>query len=150
MGVADLAVALEGHRRIAVDAMVFIYQFEDHPQYAPLTQLVFDGMEAGRLEAVASVLCLTEVLTGARIADRQDLVDRYRLVFATFPNLAVPDVTRAIADRAAELRARYRIRTPDAIHVATALTTGATALLSNDAALQRVTEVPVLALGSFV
>jgi predicted nucleic acid-binding protein len=50
----------------------------------------------------------------------------------------------AVADRAAALRGQYRLRTPDAIQLATALEAGADAFLTNDQQLSRVTEVPVL------
>ncbi len=49
-----------------------------------------------------------------------------------------------VADRAASLRARYRLRTPDAIQLATALQARADVFLTNDRDLQRVEEVPVL------
>jgi predicted nucleic acid-binding protein len=39
---------------------------------------------------------------------------------------------------------RYRLRTPDAIHLATALHQGADIFLTNDHALLQVNEVPVL------
>ena len=51
-----------------------------------------------------------------------------------------------IADAAAELRARYNLRMPDALHVAAALSTSCDALLTNDARLKRVQELPILVL----
>ncbi|WP_404987325.1 type II toxin-antitoxin system VapC family toxin [Candidatus Hadarchaeum sp.] len=52
----------------------------------------------------------------------------------------------AIAERAADLRARYGLRTPDALQVATALHAGATAFLTNDARLKAVRELEVVLL----
>ena len=49
-------------------------------------------------------------------------------------------------DRAAELRARYRLRLPDAIQLAVALNAGCQAFLTNDRDLQRVTAVRILSL----
>jgi len=49
-----------------------------------------------------------------------------------------------IAEKAADLRARYNLRTPDALQVATALYAGCDAILTNDAAMARVTELSVL------
>jgi predicted nucleic acid-binding protein len=46
-----------------------------------------------------------------------------------------------LADRAAELRARYRLSTPDAIQLATAIGHKATRFYGNDRALQRVQEI---------
>jgi predicted nucleic acid-binding protein len=50
------------------------------------------------------------------------------------------------AEQAAELRARYNLRTPDAIQVASAIGAGCEAFLTNDLGLQRVTELRVLVL----
>jgi predicted nucleic acid-binding protein len=48
------------------------------------------------------------------------------------------------ADRAADLRARYNIRSLDALVVATALAGGFQALLTNDRQLRRITEMQAL------
>ncbi|HEY7677903.1 MAG TPA: PIN domain-containing protein, partial [Candidatus Methylomirabilis sp.] len=60
------------------------------------------------------------------------------------------DVTSPIAERAAELRARYGIRTPDAIQAATAVEAGATAFVTSDRRLRRIRELPVLVVGQYV
>lgn len=48
-----------------------------------------------------------------------------------------------IARRAAGLRARYGVRTADAIHLATALVAGASAFVTTDRRLARVKEIEV-------
>ena len=50
----------------------------------------------------------------------------------------------AMADRAAHLRARYDLRTPDSIHLASALESRADLFLTNDRRLCQVEEIPVL------
>jgi predicted nucleic acid-binding protein len=50
-------------------------------------------------------------------------------------------LTMNLADRAAELRARYRLSTPDAIQLATAISHKATRFYGNDRGLQRVKEI---------
>ncbi len=55
-----------------------------------------------------------------------------------------------IADTAAELRARFRLRTPDALQLATAIETGCGAFLTNDHASRRVTDIRVLILDDLV
>jgi len=51
-----------------------------------------------------------------------------------------------IADRAAELRARYRLSTPDSIQLATAVNHKATCFYGNDRTLRRVNEIQCLIL----
>ncbi|HKQ71933.1 MAG TPA: type II toxin-antitoxin system VapC family toxin [Polyangiaceae bacterium] len=62
---------------------------------------------------------------------------------ATFANTRIVDVTEAIIERATGLRARYGFRSPDAIHLATAIETGVDVFLTGDASLARCTEVHV-------
>lgn len=63
--------------------------------------------------------------------------------FFTRARLVVAEVTAAVIDRATDLRARYGVKTPDAIHLASALETGADVFITGDAALARCTELPV-------
>lgn len=48
------------------------------------------------------------------------------------PGLEIYPVDGKVAKEGARLRARYALRTPDALHLATALVHGATAFLTND------------------
>jgi len=50
----------------------------------------------------------------------------------TYPNLKIIPFTLDIAVRAAEIRSTYKLRTPDAIHLATAWENQATLFLTND------------------
>ncbi len=62
------------------------------------------------------------------------------LVLATYPNLEWIAADFGIADLAARYRARYGLKTPDALHAATAVRAGATAFVTNDSAFDRVQE----------
>ena len=55
-------------------------------------------------------------------------------------------ITVESAELAAELRARYSLRTPDALQVATALVRRCEVFLTNDTRLKRVAEIRVLTL----
>jgi len=59
-------------------------------------------------------------------------------------------LTLSIADRAAQLRAEYRLRTPDAIQVATVIAGEATGLVTNDFGMRRVEGIEVLVLDAVV
>ena len=56
---------------------------------------------------------------------------------------------RVTARRAAKLRARHRLSLADAFQVASCLQLGATAFLTNDRRLRRVTELEVVLLDDF-
>ncbi len=107
-------------------------------------------MEDERFSGCASVLALGEVLTGVKKAQNIELLLRYRDVFHRFPGLSMTDADTVVIERMSDLRARYGIPTPDAIHLGTALMRGAEAFVTNDVRLQRVTKVEVLVLADFV
>ncbi|MEM3658319.1 MAG: PIN domain-containing protein, partial [Candidatus Hadarchaeum sp.] len=77
---------------------------------------------------------------------RPEVARDYRDLLTTYPELALIPVDAEIAERAADLRACYGLRTPDALQVATALHAGATAFLTNDARLTAVKELEVVLL----
>jgi predicted nucleic acid-binding protein len=83
---------------------------------------------------VASELTLLELTVGPLRQGRQDVADEYEILLSHFPNLSLEPVTRDVLLDAAELRAAFHLRTPDAILVATALRSNATAAVTNDEA----------------
>ena len=62
-------------------------------------------------------------------------------------SLAVISVSDAVLDRATQLRAAQNIKTPDAIHLASAILNSADVFLTNDASLQRCKDTNVTILG---
>ena len=103
--------------------------------------------EEGRCRLVCTTLALLEVLVVPKRSGRVDLCQRYREIFDAFPNLRMQPVGEEIAEIASDLRARYNVKTPDAIHIAGAIAAGADAFISQDGNLKKVREIPVLSLG---
>ena len=65
-------------------------------------------------------------------------------------NLRLREVDYKISVRAAKLRAKYGLKTPDAIFVATAFEEGAQAFITNDIKLKRVEGIKMIILEEFV
>ena len=154
MGKEDrkLDSVLGAHSLIAVDTPVFIYHFEDNPHYRNLTLSLFEAIETGACNAVTSVLSRLEILVRPLQENRPDIADSYRLLIDTFPNLSQLSIDQEIADRAAALRASLGLATPDSIHLACALTAGATLLVTNDADFSKgeIDDLEVLLLDSLL
>jgi len=150
MGVEDFRRALHGYQVLGFDTMIFIYHFEDHPLFAPLTEPLFEAIDRGDLSAEVSVLLAGEVLAGAKKAADNEMLLRYRHIFGKFPNLSLHDADMPVMERMSELRVTYGLKTPDAIHVATALLNGAQAFVTNDAGVKQVNELDVLVLEDYV
>jgi predicted nucleic acid-binding protein len=131
---------LASHSIIGLDTSVFIYQLEAHPAYWPITQELLTGVQAGQWLAVTSTITVMELTVPAWQTDRESTAREYETLLANFPNLALEDVTRHVARRAAQLRARYKIRPADALQVASSLIYKATAFVTNDRGLSRLGE----------
>lgn len=140
--------ALAGHRVIAIDTCIWIYHFEQHPHYAEAAGALVAAVEQGRCRGVMSELTLMELAVLPLRIGRQDIADEYELLLTHFPNLETMPVSREILLQAAAIRSRYRLRTPDAIVVATALVAGATLLIGNDRGLRKVKELQTFCLFS--
>ena len=134
---ARLAERLTGHHTIGLDSAVFIYHLEAHPRYARFTRELLDGLSRQRWRGVTSTLTLMELTVRPWQLQRGDVAASYEALLVNFPNLTVAEVSREVARRAAQLRARFRIGSADALQVGTALVHEATAFVTNDRGLAR-------------
>jgi uncharacterized protein len=143
---ATLASALTGHRLIALDTSVWIYHFEGSADHVRAADSVLEAIAEGRVAAVTSELVLLELLVAPLRKKDREAADEIELALLHFPNLHLAPVTRAVLVRAAELRARYGLRTPDAIMLASAVEGGATLAVTNDNVWRKVEAIEVLLL----
>jgi predicted nucleic acid-binding protein len=145
-----LETALAGLGQLGVDTAPFIYYIENHPTFASPIQSVFERAEAGEIRLVTSVLTLTEVLSQPLAKQAAGIADAYRSVLLKSSELSLRPIDLPTAEQAAWLRSTYRLKTPDALQIATALQSGCEAFLTNDLELRRVREIPVLCLNELV
>ncbi len=146
MGLSDDA----GLGPVAFDSAPLVYYVEEHPLFGPVVQPLFEVLGGGTVAGVTSVLTLLEVLVHPLARHRKDLAASYREILLDVEGIELLDVTPPIAERAASLRARYGMRTPDAIQLGTAIEVGATAFVTSDRRLRRIREIPVLVVGQYI
>jgi len=146
LGLARLTAFLHRHRRIALDSNILIYAVEQSPVFGDLAAGVFRWLDAPRNSAVVSTLTFLEVSVAPYRDNCEELVDSYYGLFKLYPQLDCVPVTIDVADLAAQLRAEHQLKTPDAIVAATAIRSGATALVTNDPVFDRVAEFETLLL----
>jgi len=115
-----------------------------------LVRPIFRHIADGQLSGVASAITLMEVLVKPLGLGEMALADQYRNLLTGSENFAMMPVTETIAETAADLRARYNLRTADAIVAATAIGSGCQALVTNDGRLPRVTELRIIFLNNTV
>ncbi len=138
--------ALEGIQRLYTETAPLIYYVEEHPTYVAKMDAIIEAIEDRPIEAVSSVMTLTEVLTRPFKLGNARLEREYRDILLHSGGFHLLTITARIAESAAALRARYNLRTPDALHVAAGIDARCDAFLTNDAGIKRVTEIAVLVL----
>ncbi len=112
--------------RIYIDTSVVIYTIEVNPNYWQLLQPLWQKFQAGQIELITSELTLMESLVIPFKQSNVNLVDTYEQLLLSSVLQLIP-ISRTILREAARLRAiMSSLRTPDAIHAATAITSHCT------------------------
>ena len=133
-------------KRVLIDTCVWIYHFEGHREYSDRAGELLDRVESGRWHGIVSEISLLEILVKPLRKGDQDVADAYELILERFPHTEILPVTREVILKAAELRAGYGLKLPDAVILATGLNHGATLAVTQDRAWHRVDEIEVLRL----
>jgi len=144
-----LAEELKG-MLIFIDTSPFIYFMEKHPQYGKLVRPVFQMIDAGEIEAITSTITLLEVLVKPLREGNKVLAERYREILLGSKGLTTYEVGHEASQMAANLRATYSLRTPDALQVSIGQLYGAEKFLTNDDRLKGLKEIEVLTLHDFL
>ena len=96
--------------------------------------------------ALTSELTLMETLAKPLQVQDVALETQYRSILVSSPGVRLHPISRAVLEQAARLRATAQLKTPDALHAATALEAGCAVFVTNDAAFRRVTGLNVVVL----
>jgi predicted nucleic acid-binding protein len=143
--IADL-----GPGAAAIDTAIFIYFIEEEPRFLPHILPVFEEADGGKRELVTSALTLLEVLVVSYRAGNTQLAERYELLLTRSRGIRMTELSRDQLRAAAQLRAMTGVKTPDALHLISALTTGCKTFLTNDRRLPKVPGLRVIQLSSYV
>lgn len=141
---------LRKYKRISFDTNLFIYLMEKHERYFDAVRSIFTMVEKGQLYATTSVLVVAEILTKPIKDGNKNLIQKYKAAISTFPNLRVRDFDYNISVTTAKIRARYGLKTPDAIFVATAIEEKVEVFITNDRRLKNIEGVDVIILDDYV
>jgi predicted nucleic acid-binding protein len=130
---------------VYLDANSIIYTVEKHPIYGPLLQPLWVAARAITLEIVSSELALMETLIGPLKTGDKLLQNTYELALLGTEMRLLP-ITQQILRDAAQLRATTKLKTPDALHAATARQAGCVLFVTNDPDFRGVASFPVVIL----
>ena len=113
--------ALAGISLLAIETSPFIYFVEKNPVYVDRVREIFKYLDNGLIAVITSAVTLTETLTKPIKDGNGKLEKGYRDLFAYTQNLRLYPIEDTTADLAANLRARYNLKTPDALQVSVAI-----------------------------
>jgi predicted nucleic acid-binding protein len=134
------------------DALVFldtaplIYFIEGHSEYQKQLSKIFRYNDDNYFRFLTSSITLLEVLVKPLKDGEAKVVEQYKKILSSAPGLYIFDITSSIAIRAAEIRAKYNARTPDALQVATAIEQNADFFLTNDLRLKVINEIKIISI----
>jgi len=131
-------------KTVGLDRTALIFYIEEHVNYGAVLNPFFEAVKQGDIQLVTSTVTLLEVLVHPLRNNDEALAQKYNDILLSSPNIATIPVTPATAQTAAELRATSNIKTPDAIHLATAINHHASAFLTNDRDFGQVSVLEVL------
>ncbi len=127
----SIATLVATHNRIALDANIVIYLVENAEPHVERAAAVIDAIAEHGLRATMATLGQVEILTGSARTGDQVVFERVAEEIRSMEMRFEP-LTEAIAEDAAWVRGQGRLKLADAIHVASARASGATALITND------------------
>lgn len=143
------SMRIPSHGAIYLDTSAIIYSIERNEPYFTLLAPAWRQAEAGQLSVVCSEMVIAEVLVRPIRDSDEDLKAAFRAVFAA-PEVQLVPATRQLWEDVARIRAAAGLKTPDALHAATAIRAGCDAFITNDTDFRRVEDLPVVVLGDLV
>jgi len=126
---------------VFLDTAPLIYFIEGHSVYQPHLKPLFEANDNGDFTFVTSSITLLEVLVKPLKDGQSQLVSQYKSILLSASGIEIYEIDSIIAVKAAELRAKYNLRTPDALQIATAIEFKAHYFLTNDTRLKSVIEI---------
>ncbi|MBD2625320.1 type II toxin-antitoxin system VapC family toxin [Trichormus variabilis] len=134
---------------IYIDTSVVIYSVEWNPDYYSLLEPLWLKLQAREIEVVSSELILMEALVLPLRNNDLLLLETYEQLLLSEEMQLIP-ISQSVLKQAANLRARTKLKTPDAIHAATALSANCSQFLTNDQGFRNVPGLPVIILSEIL
>lgn len=139
-----------GSGPVALDSSLFVYYIEENPRYLPLIDPVFDQIAEGRLKAFTSSLTLLETLVVPLRVGNEVLARQYERFLRRSSDLQLVPIDLALLRAAAHVRAATRLKTPDALQITSALSSGCPVFITNDGRIPSLPELRVLQLEDYL
>lgn len=129
--------------KIFIDTNLIIYYLELNEEFYPTVKEIFKMAEVGKIRLITSSLSYMEALVPIVKKDDISLKAKYDYLFKGFEGLEVMDIDMDIAYTGAVIKAKYNIRTPDALQIGCAIKAGCDEFLTSDARLKSVEDIKI-------
>ena len=134
---------LEG-KNVYFDTNIFIYLFEGSPEYIEIIKPIMNLAELDEIKIFTSQLTLAELLVHPFKNQQTEKTQAY-IEALNNPNfLSLEPITQDICIKTAEIQARHRIKLPDAVHIASALSSGCEVFLTNDKKIKSIPDLEMV------
>ena len=135
---------------VFLDTAPLIYFIEKNARYLDAVRPVIALIDSHQAKGMTSTITLLEVLVLPLREGNKKLADKYKTILLSSTELETCEISNAISERAAVIRAKYGFKTPDSIQLATAIVRKADYFLTNDNALKQVREIKVIVLEDYI
>lgn len=139
------SLALPESGLVYLDTSPVIFAVEKIAPFAETLRPLWLAAKEGQLQLIGSELLLVETLVKPVELDDTELETSFRN-FLGAKEMLLTSISRTVLEEAIRLRASFGLKTPDAIHAATALLSDCALFITNDGAFKRVPNLPVIVL----
>jgi len=139
-------IVLPASGSVYVDTNAVIFRVQLIEPHLTASDPLWKALRARTCQVMTSNLTLMEVLIKPIRDGDLALASLYRHVVLATVGLHCVPISLDILESAAGLRAKHRLKTPDAIHAATAVAQGCTLFVTNDQDFKRIPNLNVAVL----
>lgn len=144
-----MGLNIADHSIIYLDTCIFIYTVESDPNYWSLIQPLWEKLQDKKIRIISSELTLMEVLIFPIKNNDNQLVNDYKL-FLNSSGIELKPINQSILIQSAKLRSKIKLKTPDAIHFATALSAKCDIFITNDLAFRKLSDLSIIILDDII
>lgn len=133
-------------KRVYFDANIFIYLLEHHQELGEICLSLVQSAVDKEMDGYSGELVLAELLVKPLKDNNARAVQAVKDLFTKDTRIELLPHTKSAFIAAAHLRATYKIKLPDALHIATAIENDIEVFLTNDREIPSIPEITVLQL----
>lgn len=135
--------------KVYLDTSPVIYSVEKHADYWQILVSLWQSLKAREIEVFTSELTLLETLVQPIKQNNQTLMTAYESLL-TATDIRLLPISLDVLRESANLRATQNLKTPDAIHAATAFSANCEYIVTNDDGFKRLSNINIITLDDLI